>query len=313
MPKPFLAPYAIVANCESPATCNYIPPLLYVYRSAYGISTEIDTTIIGLAPVTILESCHEIQSRLDKRLSHVSHILPLRETLIHCKRMLLFHRDGRLDFTLANLDLKSIPGKVIRDITLAPLHCALLIAEMRHVNIERERAKHILFEELLNSLEQATHSTFLMLANLHLETQDSLRVQVSSTTGFGVFLAMGMLFEAYGSRLAPANTLYLVSGHLLEREHCSGLALTHFDNVCKLREYLLSVLRPLPEGVGAEIWMWEHLLGRALTTLNSFPYIARYDNDHPHWLGLISILHYAANSLPEVMGAVRLQRLHDRL
>ncbi|CAG8981743.1 hypothetical protein HYALB_00013356 [Hymenoscyphus albidus] len=313
MSKTFPALSITGKNYASSATCNYVFLPLYDYGSAYGITAEIDRAIIGLSPDIILESCYEIQSRLDKRLSHVSHILPLRETSILCKRMFSSARDSRLDFALTTLDLKSIPGKLIHDITSTPLHCALLIVEMRHINTERRSAGDRIFKDLLDSLELATHSVFSMLANLYRETPDSLRIQISTHHGFGVFLALGMLFEAYGSRCAPVNTVYLLSGHVLEREHCSGHALTHFKTVCKLRKYILSVLEPSPEGVGAEIQIWEHLLERLLTALNSFPCVARYDDNHPHWLGLISVLHNEANSLPEVMGTARFQRLLDRL
>ncbi|CAG8978005.1 hypothetical protein HYALB_00000674 [Hymenoscyphus albidus] len=304
MSKTSPATYPIAANSFSPATCNYIFPALYDYGSAYGITVEIDRAIIGLAHETILKSCYEIQSRLDKRLNHLSHMLPLWESSRIFKRKSSSHRDRRLDPKLTILNLKSFSGKLICNITSTPLHCALLIAEIHHINTERERAEHRIFEDLLDSLEQATHSVFSMLVKLYRETQDSLRFQISSPYGFGVLLALGMLFEAYGSRLAPANTLYLVSGHVLEREHCSGLALTHFNKV---------LLEPSPEGVGAEIQIWEHLLEGVLTALNSFPCIARYDDNHSHWLGLISVLHNEANSLPEVMGTARFWRLLDRL
>jgi hypothetical protein len=92
-----------------------------------------------------------------------------------------------------------------------------------------------------------------MLVKLYLKTQDSLKTYISPLYGFGAFLALGMLFEAYGSRLAPAHTLYLVSGHVLEREHCSGIALTYFNKVYKLREYISSVIEPSREVVGADI------------------------------------------------------------
>lgn len=313
MSKVLLAPHTIRVNYESPATCNYISPPLYDYGSTYGISTEIDRAIIGLAPEIILECCHEIQSRLDKRLSHVSHMSPLRETSRLFKRMFSSDRDGRLDSMLTILDLKSFPGKLLHNITSTPLHCALLIAEIGHINTERKRAEHRLFEDLLDSLEQATHSVFSMLVKLYLKTQDSLKIYISSPYGFGVFLALGMLFEAYGSRLAPANTLYLVSGHVLEREHCCGIALAYFNKVYKLRECILLVLEPSPEVVGAEIQIWENLLERILTTLISLPCIGIYDDNDPRWFGLISVLYNEAKSLPEVMGLIRFQRLLDRI
>ena len=72
MLKPSLAPYTVGVNYESPATWNYIFRPLYGYGSAYGIFTGIDGLAVGLGPEIILESCHEIQSRLDKRLNDVS-------------------------------------------------------------------------------------------------------------------------------------------------------------------------------------------------------------------------------------------------
>ncbi|CAG8973635.1 hypothetical protein HYALB_00002201 [Hymenoscyphus albidus] len=272
MSKVLLLPHTIEMNYKPPATYNSVLYPLNNYGSTYGISTEIDRAIIGLAPEIILECCHEIQSRLDKRRSHASHMSPLQETSRLFKRAFSSYRDGRIDSRI--LDLKSFPGRLLHNITSTPLHCALLIAEIHHVNTERKSVKHRLFEDLLDSLGKATHSVFSMLVKLYLKTQDSLKSYISSPHGFGVFLALGMLFEAYGSRLAPANTLYLVSGHVLEREHCSGIALAYFNKVCKLRESILSVLEPLPEVVGAEIQIWENLLERILTTLISFPYIA---------------------------------------
>jgi hypothetical protein len=280
-------------------------------ESAYGISTEIDRTIMGLEPELILQSCHEIQSYLDMRLSHAYHILP-RETLMLFKRIFSTHRDGWLCPTSRALDLKNIPGKLIHDITSTPRHCFQLIAK-----IERGRAEDRILEDVLDSLEQATASIFLMLVKRCLETQDSLKKKILSPSGFGVFLALGMLFEAYGSRLASTDTLYLTSGHRLEREHCSGLALTYFDEVYKLKEYILSVPEQIPWVLGAEIKTWDRLLERILPTLNALLCPTHcveesYINDHPHWLGLISVLHNAANSLPDVIGAVRFEHLLER-
>jgi hypothetical protein len=70
---------------------------------------------------------------------------------------------------------------------------------MRHINTERKRAKHRIFEDLLDSLEQATHPVFSMLVKLYVKTEDILKTYMSSLYGSGVFLALGMLFEAYGS------------------------------------------------------------------------------------------------------------------
>jgi hypothetical protein len=313
MSKALLALYATKKNYASSAPCYYIFPPLYDYGSAYGITAEIDRAIIGRAPKKILESCNEIQSHLDERLSHASHISPLRETSKLLKSISSSYRDDRLNSTLKILDLKSFPRKFIHNITSAPLHCALLIAEIRRINTEQKKAEHGIFEDLLDSLEQATHSVFSMLVKLYLKTQDSLKAYISSPYGFGVFLALGMLFEAYGSRLAPANTLYLVSGHVLEREHCSGIALTYFNKVCKLREYMSSVIEPSPEVVGADIQIWETLLERMLTTLISFPRIGIYDDNDPRWFGFIGVLYNEVNSLPEVMGTVRFQRLVDKI
>jgi hypothetical protein len=253
MSQALLALYATEKNYESSAPCHYIFPPLYDYGSVYGITVEIDRAIVGRAPKKILESYNEIQSHLDERLSHVSYTSPLRETSSLLRRISSCYRDNRLDSTSKITDLKSFPGKFIHNITSAPLHCVLLIAEIRRINTERKKAEHIIFEDLLDSLEQATRSVFSMRVKLYLKTQDSLKAYMSSPYGFGVFLALGMLFEAYGSRLAPANTLYLVSGHVLEREHCSGIALTYFNKVCKLREYMSSVVEPSPEVVGADI------------------------------------------------------------
>jgi hypothetical protein len=113
MSKALLALYAAEKNYESSAPCYYIFPPLYDYGSVYGITAEIDRAIIGRAPEKILESCNEIQSHLDERLSHVSHISPLRETSRLLKIISSSYRDDGLDSTLKILGLKSLTGKFI--------------------------------------------------------------------------------------------------------------------------------------------------------------------------------------------------------
>jgi hypothetical protein len=47
--------------------------------------------------------------------------------------------------------------------------------------------------------------------------------------------------EAYGSRFAPLGTVYLASRKRLQKEHCSGIARLHFDQIHNLKDDLRCV------------------------------------------------------------------------
>ena len=78
--------------------------------------------------------------------------------------------------------------------------------------------------------------------------------------GYCLFLTLARLLEAYGSRFAPPGTVYLASRKRLQREHCSGIARLHFDQIHNLKDDLIFAgllpTQTLPDAAAAiEEWL----------------------------------------------------------
>jgi hypothetical protein len=82
-------------------------------------------------------------------------------------------------------------------------------------------------------------SSLLMLNRLDLGTPETLRREAQGS-GFVLFATLARLLEAYASRFAPSGTVYLASRKILSKEHCSGIARLHFDQIHELKD-LISV------------------------------------------------------------------------
>jgi hypothetical protein len=82
--------------------------------------------------------------------------------------------------------------------------------------------------DIHKSLEARAESILLMLEALRIEIVESLRYEIQSPGGVRRFLALGMLLEDYGSRLAPPDTIYLASRGVSKKEYCFGKSRSYF-------------------------------------------------------------------------------------
>ena len=304
-----LPPYEDRASDRSPAKYNSPFPPLYDYGSGYGISDEIDKVLMGRAPVDFLETCEEIQSRLEQIDYHISHLAALRNTSVVLKQFFSSMSEDRHDLLATISELSYISRTFVRTISSSPHHCFLLAVETHSTREERKKAEHLVFGDILRSLLQATKAVILILKKRFIETPESVETELSIPGGFGIFLALGMLFEAYGSRLAPPDTLYLVSGRILRKNHCYGAALIYFMEVCKLRKLLPLIPERTPHLPGPETEVWGRLLEETLPILKhtrsgtNFT-VERYSKGDDGCSPLIYILGNAMRTLPGMMNNV---------
>ncbi|KAN0089256.1 hypothetical protein V8E51_019516 [Hyaloscypha variabilis] len=124
---------------------------------------------------------------------------------------------------------------------------------------ERKKAEKEVVDEILESLSISLEVVLKMVLRLGLETPGALQRQLQKG-GFCLFLTLARLLEAYGSRFAPPGTVYLASRKRLQREHCSGIARLHFDQIHNLKDDLIYVASPptqaLPDAAAAiEEWL----------------------------------------------------------
>jgi hypothetical protein len=116
---------------------------------------------------------------------------------------------------------------------------------------ELKRVENDVEDEILKSLSISLKVVIKMLVRLGLKTPESLKRKMQSRAYY-LFLVLARFLEAYGSRFAPPGTIYLVSRKRLLREHCSGLARLHFDQIHRLKDDLIF----LPDTFAAiELWL----------------------------------------------------------
>lgn len=101
-----------------------------------------------------------------------------------------------------------------------------------------------------------------MLARLSFEMPQTVQQQIQSR-GYYLFLALARFLEAYGLRFVPPGTVYIASWIQLLREHCSGPARLHFQQIHSLNDGPISLL-----DASATI---KQLLPRALQALKGSP------------------------------------------
>jgi hypothetical protein len=115
-----------------------------------------------------------------------------------------------------------------------------------------------------------------MVARLGLETPKALQRQVRGG-GYWLFLTLARLLEAYGSRFAPPGAVYLASRKRLQREHCSGIARLHFNQIHNSKDDLIFAgllpIQTIP-GAAAAIEEW---LPRVLQALKG-SFVDRNEN-----------------------------------
>jgi hypothetical protein len=157
------------------------------------------------------------------------------------------------------LGLRSLPAAIVHDIIKPPYYLARMAIAFSQSKYELKRVEDDVEDEILKSLSISLKVVMKMLVRLGLETPESLKRQMQNRAYY-LFLALARFLEAYGSRFAPPGTIYLASRKRLPREHCSGLARLHFDQIHQLKDDLIF----LPDAFAAiELW-----LPRALQALS---------------------------------------------
>jgi hypothetical protein len=148
----------------------------------------------------------------------------------------------------------------------------LHISILARSKYKRKKAENEAADEILESLSISLEVVVKMVARLGLETPKALQRQVR---GGGYWLAR--LLEAYGSRFAPPGAVYLASRKRLQREHCSGIARLHFNQIHNSKDDLIFAgllpIQTIP-GAAAAIEEW---LPRVLQALKG-SFVDRNEN-----------------------------------
>lgn len=144
--------------------------------------------------------------------------------------------------------LISLLTAIVHDIFSAPYHLAQRGIVLSQLSLERKKVENDIVDEILDSLMTSLEIIFKMLVRLGLETPESLKRQMNDSS-YRRLLTLERLLEAYGSRFAPWGTVYLASRKRLSREHCSGIARLHFDQIYYLKDDLIAVGLRSPKGL----------------------------------------------------------------
>ena len=233
----------------------------YSYGALYGISGEANDIIQGKAPLFDLNSCgragrFETEANLHKAILILSATSIARNEILHGRRL------RRL------VGLVSLPTAIAHDIFFTPYHLVQRRIALSRLSLERKKVESDVLDEILDGLCTSLEIILKILVRLGLETPGSLKRQMQDRR-YLLLLTLARLLEAYGSRFAPAGTVYLASQKRLPREHCSGIARLHFDQIHDLKEDLIFVglrsTEDLPHASAAiEMWLprvWQALNG----------------------------------------------------
>lgn len=206
-------------------------PPIYVSYPVYGISCQIDELIMGKTPFPNLDSCARTNHLMEKAQRYKSKIIgPLTATKMAFAHIFNSHEQSRPE---------SLDAAVVYKIIKTPYHLSRMSMAQWQSKQERKKSEEEVVNEILSSLSRSLQVVFLMLDRLALGTPETLREEVGSN-GFLLFATLARLLEAYGSRFAPSGTVYLASRKRLSKEHCSGIARLHFNQIHELK-ILLSV------------------------------------------------------------------------
>lgn len=244
---------------ESDSLSEYFHPSQHGYGVTLEISSQVDDWITGKPPGTHLNSCEKIHRLAITAKLHKSKITPLSATRVALERVFYSQRPRILGLT-------SLPKAVVCDTVKPPYHLARMMIALSQRNFERLRVEEDVSDEILESLYLSLEALFKMLVRLRLETRETLHQQTRDRN-FYPLLTMARFLEAYGSRLAPSGIIYLASRKILLREHCSGLARLHFDQIHDLKEaHFFATLPPThtPQQASGALEKWLPRVRQAL-------------------------------------------------
>lgn len=209
------------------------PPPAYEYGPLFNIS-HMNALITGKAPYCYLDSCKKVYLLTSTARRHRSKLSPLPSTREAIKNAFSTHQQLRV------VGLISLPATFAHDLLSLPYHLTqMAIAASRSI-YERKKAESKILDEIMESLFLSLETVLKMVTRLGLETHEAVGQQIHSGGGY-VYLTLARLVEAYGSRFAPSRTVYLASQKRLLKEHCSGIARLHFEQIHNLKESLMFV------------------------------------------------------------------------
>ena len=271
------------------------PPPQYGSKAMYGISLEVDKWITGGAPEPYLSSCVKTSQLSAKSKLHRSKIAAMTATK---KTLAQVFCSGELGSRCTDLQrvlrLVSLPVAIANDIIKPPYHLVRMGVAISKRNVERHKAEEEVVDEILESLLTSLEAVFIMLVRLGLETPESLKRQTRER-GFHDLLALARFLEAFGSRFAPPSTIYLASGKVLPKEHCSGAVRLHFDQIHHLKDEMLLANLPPTYTLPDASTLLEQCLPRALRALKGS--IADRNEDCL-FLGILQVLRRVRDELP---------------
>jgi hypothetical protein len=276
------------------------PPPHYGSKAVYGISLEVDKQITGSAPEPYLSSCVKTSQLSAKSKLHRSKIAALTATKKTLAQVFCLGEPGSRCTDLQQvLRLASLPVTIANDIIKPPYHLARMGVAISKRNVERHKAEEEVVDEIIESLLTSLEAVSIMLVRLGLETPESLKRQ---TRGRGLhdLLALARFLEAFGSRFAPPSTIYLASGKVLPKEHCSGAVRLHFDQIHLLKDEMLLANLPPTHTLPDASTLLEQRLPRALKVLKG----TKPDrNEDRLFLGVLQVLREVRDELPGLVTA----------
>jgi hypothetical protein len=243
-----------------------LPPV-YGSNAAYGIRVPVNELIMGATPLSHLGSCYKANRLTDKTKRYESKIKPLLATRGAIAQFFCPRSDGWPSYQLIRmLGLVSLPAAIVGDIVKPPYYLAQIAIASSRSKRARKEAENQIIDEVVASLYLSQKAVYEIVLRLGIETHETWNQQIREYGPF-LFLTLARLLEAYGSRFAPPDTIYLASRKQLRKESCSGIARLHFDQIHNLKDDLILV-NCLPQKnlthASAEIEWWLPMVVQAL-------------------------------------------------
>jgi hypothetical protein len=193
--------------------------------------------------------------------------------------------------------LISIPAALAHDAVNPIYHITRTSIALWRQKLKAKNAEVEVLDWFMSNIIMSLEVLMIILQRLHLETPQSLRDLIKER-GFLDLLALARFLEAFGSRHAPQGTIHLGSGKLLSKEHCSGLAGDHFDQIHSLKDEIASAnLAPTYNSLEASCIL-RQCLARGLQTLKG-SMVERNENHVD--LGVLQILREVRQGLPSLI------------
>jgi hypothetical protein len=209
------------------------PPPAYEDGSLFKIS-HMNELIAGKAPHCYLNSYEKVYYLTSTARRHRSKLSPLPSIREAFKNAFSTHQQLRV------VGLMSLPAAFVHDLLSPPYNLTKMAIAVSRSKYERKKAENKIADEIMESLLLSLETVVKMIARLGLETHEDVEQQIRNGGGY-VYLTLARLLEAYGSRFAPSGTVYLGSQKRLPKEHCSGIARLHFEQIHNLKESLMFV------------------------------------------------------------------------